>query len=460
MRASRGNLRFSPWESSKDPPRRLAKAPYVCDVIRVSQSQTTRAEARGPKRRVPVAQLNLALLPLVTYYLYFCVAFNDGALLPGSGSDWSGFFSAIVPTWDAAAVYVGWLAFQAFLQMAAPGPRIDGLPLADGNRLQYRINGFSALFITAAVLALGVWLDWLSLTWIHDNFGALLSVIVLFCFAFSLFLYLYGKSGRGGPGRVTNDFFVDYFMGTSLNPRWPPVTGFDFKFFCESRPGLIGWMVINFGLAGTQYERYGFVSTSMILVCGMQLFYILHYFWAERFILSTIDIRTERFGWMLVYGDLAWVPMTYCIQAFYLIDHVHSLPLWAAALILALYFAGFYVFRATNMQKDRFRRDPENTTIWGRKAEYLDTARGSKLLVSGFWGWARHINYLGDEMMALAWSLPCLFGSIVPYVYPIWFWFLLVTRERRDDRWCAKKYGADWDRYRERVPWRIIPGVY
>jgi protein-S-isoprenylcysteine O-methyltransferase Ste14 len=73
---------------------------------------------------------------------------------------------------------------------------------------------------------------------------------------------------------------------------------------------------------------------------------------------------------------------------------------------------------------------------------------------------ARHANYLGDWMMALAWSLPCLFGSIVPYFYPLWFGFLLITRERRDDRWCSRKYGADWDRYRERVPRRIVPWIY
>jgi protein-S-isoprenylcysteine O-methyltransferase Ste14 len=52
------------------------------------------------------------------------------------------------------------------------------------------------------------------------------------------------------------------------------------------------------------------------------------------------------------------------------------------------------------------------------------------------------------------------FGSIIPYFYPLWFALLLILRERRDDRWCAKKYGADWDWYKERVRWRIVPGVY
>jgi len=202
------------------------------------------------------------------------------------------------------------------------------------------------------------------------------------------------------------------------------------------------------------------VSVSMVLVCVLQTFYVLHYLWQEDFVLSTIDIRTERFGWMLVYGDLAWVPMTYSLGAFFLVDHGHHLPVWGAVLIVLFNMAGFYIFRAANMQKDRFRRDPDNVLIWGKKPEYLDTKRGTKLLISGFWGKARHINYLGDEMIALSWALPCLMGSLVPYLQPLWFAFLLITRERRDDRWCRKKYGEDWDRYRKRVPWRIIPYVY
>ena len=30
-----------------------------------------------------------------------------------------------------------------------------------------------------------------------------------------------------------------------------------------------------------------------------------------------------------------------------------------------------------------------------------------------------------------------------------------------DDRRCAQKYGPDmWAEYRERVPYRIVPGIY
>jgi len=376
---------------------------------------TDSAKTPQKRKRLPVAEINLVLVPLIVYYVYFCVAFNNGGLLPGSGSNWAGFFSAIVPTFAAFTVYLGWFAFQAFLQIVLPGKVVEGLPLEDGSRLKYRINGLAAMIVSFAVLGLGHGLGWFSLTWIHDNFGALLSAITIFSYAFAVFLYFWGKARPGGPSKVTGDFFVDYFFGPALNPRVPPVTGFDFKFFCESRPGLIGWMVINVALALTQYERHGFVSLPMCTVVALQLFYILHYFWSESFVLSTIDIRTERFGWMLAYGDLAFVPMTYCLQAFYLIEHVHFVAPWWIVFILILNFTGFYIFRASNIQKDRFRRDPDNCVIWGEPAEYIQTQRGTRLLTSGFWGLARHTNYLGDWMMALAWSLPCLFGSIVTY---------------------------------------------
>jgi hypothetical protein len=41
-------------------------------------------------------------------------------------------------------------------------------------------------------------------------------------------------------------------------------------------------------------------------------------------------------------------------------------------------------------------------------------------------GKARHLNYTGDLIQALAWSLPCLFGSAVPYFYPFYFAIVLL----------------------------------
>lgn len=36
--------------------------------------------------------------------------------------------------------------------------------------------------------------------------------------------------------------------------------------------------------------------------------------------------------------------------------------------------------------------------------ETISTSRGKKLLVSGWWGWVRHPNYLGDIILHWAWA--------------------------------------------------------
>ncbi|MGB5811815.1 MAG: DUF1295 domain-containing protein [Polyangiales bacterium] len=399
-------------------------------------------------------------LPVFTAYLFFAVRFNDGDILPGPYADGYGFLKAMTPTWRAAIIYGAWLALQALLQQFAPGRMVQGAPLPDGSRLPYRMNGFFSLLATFGVVAALHFSGVFSIAWLYTEFGALISVMTIFSFGFSLFLYRYGKQ-HGQARHLSGSFIHDFWMGTGHNPRFPPgPSGFDFKLFCEARPGLILWVLINTSFAYVQHQVYGFVSTSMILVWLFQMFYILDYFWNEEAILTTMDIKHENFGYMLTFGDLVWVPMTYSLQAHYLIDNVHTLPWWGAVLIIAVNFLGLYIFRAVNSQKHNFRKDPENAVIWGKKAEYFETEQGNKLLLSGFWGWSRHFNYVGDILMALSWSLPCLFGSALPYFYPIYFAVLLIHRERRDHGFCSKKYGADWGRYCEQVRWRIIPGIY
>jgi delta14-sterol reductase len=71
--------------------------------------------------------------------------------------------------------------------------------------------------------------------------------------------------------------------------------------------------------------------------------------------------------------------------------------------------------------------------------KYFTTERGSKLLISGWWGRSRHPNYMGDLLMALAWSLPTGFDTPLTYFYVSYFAVLLVHRQRRDDEACRLK---------------------
>ncbi|XP_028916425.1 delta(14)-sterol reductase TM7SF2 isoform X2 [Ornithorhynchus anatinus] len=119
---------------------------------------------------------------------------------------------------------------------------------------------------------------------------------------------------------------------------------------------------------------------------------------------------------------------------------------------------GYYIFRGANSQKNIFRRDPTDPRVAGLQT--IPTATGRRLLVSGWWGLVRHPNYLGDLIMALAWSLPCGVTHLLPYFYVLYFTALLVHREARDERQCLRKYGLAWRDYCRRVPYRILPYVY
>lgn len=130
---------------------------------------------------------------------------------------------------------------------------------------------------------------------------------------------------------------------------------------------------------------------------------------------------------------------------------------WVAA-ICAFKVLGYTVFRGANGQKDTFRKDPGHRSV--RHLKTLATKRGTKLIYSGWWGVARHINYTGDWLMGLAWCMCTGWSCAVPYFYAVYFAVLLIQREQRDDHACKLKYGADWDRYCALAPYRLIPYVY
>eukprot|EP00064_Thunnus_orientalis_P012152 superscaffoldBa00001826_g12186 len=217
-----------------------------------------------------------------------------------------------------------------------------------------------------------------------------------------------------------------------------------------------------------QQELYGHVTNSMILVNVLQAIYVLDFFWNEAWYLKTIDICHDHFGWYLGWGDCVWLPYLYTLQGLYLVYHPVQLSNIHALAVLLLGLIGYYIFRSTNHQKDLFRRTEGSCSIWGRKPTYIEcsyrSADGgihrSKLLTSGFWGTARHFNYTGDLMGSLAYCAACGFGHILPYFYIVYMTILLVHRCVRDEHRCSSKYGKDWKRYTDAVPYRLIPGVF
>ncbi|CAB9530443.1 Delta(14)-sterol reductase [Seminavis robusta] len=358
--------------------------------------------------------------------------------------------------------------FQVLLERWLPCELVQGMPVKGNpnHRLTYRINGHLAFWVTLLALDVG-WPTWhessqsyqfgrAPLAVLYDYHAELALVTILFCFALSFYLYTTSFQGQRilADGGNSGNPVYDFFLGRELNPR---IGSFDWKEFCELRPGLIGWAILNLAFMAKQHENLGYVTGSMILINIFQFIYVWDGIYQEKAILSTMDITTDGFGYMLCFGDLAWVPFTYSIQARYLVNNDPHLSYAALAAIVATHIVGYATFRGANSQKDAFRKDPNHPNVV--HLQFMKTKRGTKLLTSGWWGMARKINYTGDYIMGLSWCLVCGFDSIVPYFYAIYFAILLVHRAIRDDHACQEKYGEDWKEYKKKVPYMFIPGI-
>ncbi len=349
---------------------------------------------------------------------------------------------------------------------------------------------------TVAFCAAGTWVsgpDFAVWTFINRNYIQLLTANVIVSYVLAAYVYIKSFSVKPhnrekrelAAGGHTGNMLYDFWIGRELNPRVniPMVGEVDIKAFMEVRPGLLGWAMLNYAFAAKQYKNYGYLSDSMLMVLASQTIYVFDCFWTETGILTQIDLIQDGFGFMLAFGDLVWVPFTYSLQAKYLSVHPVSLgPAYVLA-ILAVQLFGYYIFRASNSEKNRFRTNPSDPSVAHLK--YIETAQGSRLLTSGWWGAARHINYLGDWVMSWAYCLPTLAagykltpsilypgtrlvstegmkGTAIPitYFFLVYFAVLLIHRERRDEEKCKRKYGKDWDEYCRQVRWRIVPGLY
>lgn len=203
-----------------------------------------------------------------------------------------------------AVIVLGWFLWFVLLERTLPGETVQGAPI-HGNaahRLSYKLNGHLSFWVTVSVLYAG-WPFWheqsqtiqftaAPLTWLYDHFGTLAMVTTVGCFFLSTYLYMTsfipGKtlSKIGTSGHFTYDFW----MGRELNPR---LGSFDFKVFCELRPGLVAWMILNLSCLQQQYQRLGYVTGSMLLINLFQGIYVWDAQFQERAILTTMDITTD-----------------------------------------------------------------------------------------------------------------------------------------------------------------------
>jgi len=385
-----------------------------------------------------------------------------------------GLFDVLAKVWGpvlfgtpAAWLIIGvFAATQLALMRWVPGARFEGPVSPSGHVPVYKANGVACFVLTLAFFGLGSGpLGLFPASIVYDHLGEILGALNVTSLGLCLLLYLKGRLAPSGPdhGLSGNPVF-DYYWGTELYPR---VLGWDVKQFTNCRFGMMSWPLILISCAAAQHDRHGAVSSTMLVAVGIQMVYLAKFYWWETGYLRSLDIMHDRAGFYICWGCLVWVPSVYTASTLFLVDHPAT---WGAPAAAAAFLAGAALVMTNyfaDAQRQRVRATAGNTTVWGKppvlvRARYV-TERGEAkenvLLASGFWGIARHFHYVPEWLGAVAWTLPAGFGHALPWFYVVFLAILLSHRALRDDDRCARKYGADWDEYKRRVPWKIVPGV-
>ena len=358
-------------------------------------------------------------------------------------------------------LFVPWLVYGLvlLLHLVLPARCVQGY-VADadsGRLLSYRLNGLLVVVVLISFwvgLCMSGAISW-QLLYLH-RWWALGGAFVLGLIYSVWAVASYPATGRG--------WLADGFLGRAGNIQY--LDGrIDAKMFLYlAGAAMLALNILSF--AAHHVLTFGDDLNPGVLACAaMLLFFVFDYLIFERVHLYTYDLFAENVGFKLGWGCLVFYPYFYVVGLWATVDLatpmlIDSAPTLWIAFSAAVFLVGWMLARGANMQKYAFKRHRDRPFLGVIEQQAVNQGN-QQLLCSGFWGVARHINYLGEILMATGITLSL--GHVSepwPWLYPLYYLLLLVPRERDDDARCAEKYGPLWDEYRRRVPYRIVPKLY
>lgn len=322
-----------------------------------------------------------------------------------------------------------------------------------GNKLIYRLNGLRVFVI---VLLFWIWCVLNELVALDVFYRARWASFFSTNFigiSLSFLMYFRGVVTQNKTSSAESFFWRDFFLGLEENPH---VQVWDFKMVLYLLGGT-GCAFNTISFAAHQAAQTGVWEVATVLHVAMILWFVAEYLFHEKVHLYTYDFVAEKVGFKLIWGCLCFYTMFYPIGAWSIASSLsirHPSCLLFAAFVSFL--TGWVLSRGANNQKFLFKTNPKATFLGVIPPEAI----GEQLLCSGFWGLSRHINYLGDALMATGIALTADFRTILPWMYPLYYVLLFVGRQIDDDARCRRKYKDLWDEYCKRVPYRIVPYVY
>ncbi|HYC57025.1 MAG TPA: DUF1295 domain-containing protein [Candidatus Binatia bacterium] len=347
-------------------------------------------------------------------------------------------------------------AFILGLHLIVPGRWVTGYVVdkVTGERLRYRLNGLRVLVITIAAWALACQLGVLAWDAFYVHRWDMAAGACALGLVFTLAIVL------PAPKVAGKSLLEELYLGRWENPQTAGGL-LDAKMVLY----LIGAVMLELNILSFTAHHVALhpndPSPGVFLYAAMFSFFVVEYLNFEEVHLYTYDFMAERVGFKLGWGCLVFYPFFYCIGLWAVAElpNPHTSAL-ALALCALMFFGGWVLSRGANLQKFQFKRDPQAKAFGVLDPRPLSDG-GRHVLTGGFWGLSRHINYLGEILMACGLTLSLGHpGVLAPWLYPLYYVALLFPRQADDDRRCAERYGELWQEYCRRVPWRIIPFVY
>jgi delta14-sterol reductase len=344
--------------------------------------------------------------------------------------------------------------FIFVLNAVMPGRWVTGYVTKEGTdeKLRYRLNGLIVLITVLICWVAICYSGWMSWDYLYQIRWYSLAGAITMGLIFSIVLVVPYPT-------VKKSFFADFYLGRLENPQlWGG--RIDAKMWLY----LVGAIMLELNIlsfAAHHYLLFGVdASPGIYLSAALLTFFIFDYLTFEEIHLYTYDLFAERVGFKLGWGCIAFYPYFYSIQLWSTVDKPNpQTPTFLLVIYAMIFFVSWSLSRGANMQKYFFKKDPKKVFL-GITPETITDGKKT-LLVNGFWGLSRHINYLGEIGMATGIILCVGFPlSFLPWLYPLYYVALLFPRQVDDDKRCAEKYGPLWQEYLKKVPYRIIPYIY
>lgn len=326
-----------------------------------------------------------------------------------------------------------------------------------GKRLTYRLNGLYTLLVYLCVWYIAArngysWTQFYTHLWIFMFSSCILGLIFSALFVFSVH-----------PPPDSKGILVDFFNGRAANPQ---LRIFGRILDMKMAAYLVGAINLELNIlsAFMKHRTIHSVDPNPGITLYTVLFslWVVDYCFFEHPHLYTYDFVAENLGFKITWGCLCFYPYLYPIGILAIAEKANPQPpTWLLILSAATFFSGWILSRGANNQKWYFKMDPRQTFL-GIKPKIIQSKDGKqRVLCSGFWGVARHVNYLGELLIAtgLTMSLGHL-NDWRPWSYVVYYILLLLPRQLDDDKRCEERYGDVWREYCEKVPWRIVPWVY